>query len=133
MTVMIDTNIIFSAVLFPNGKTAQALLKALQPPYQPVISDYVIDELRQKVREKFPHRLMELESFLFNFLPAFKVVSTPEEDLEEEKMIRDTKDRPILRAALSAGTDLILSGDKDFLQSAIEYPQIVSVPDFLSM
>ena len=48
-------------------------------------------------------------------------------------MIRDTKDRPILRAALSAGTDLILSGDKDFLQSAIEYPQIVSVPDFLSM
>ena len=35
MKVMIDTNIVISAVLFPNGKAAQAFYKALLPPYEP--------------------------------------------------------------------------------------------------
>ena len=47
MTIMLDTNIIISAALFPNGRTAQAFFKALQPPYQPVICDYVVDELHR--------------------------------------------------------------------------------------
>lgn len=34
MKVMIDTNIIISAALFPNGKAAQAFYKALHPPYE---------------------------------------------------------------------------------------------------
>lgn len=34
MRVMIDTNIFISAALFPNGKAAAALKKALLPPYQ---------------------------------------------------------------------------------------------------
>ena len=41
------------------------------------------------------------------------------------------KDRPILRAALNEGTDLFLTGDKDFLESAVEDPRIVSVSEFL--
>ena len=53
MTIMLDTNIIISAALFPNGRTAQAFFKALQPPYQPVICDYVVDELHRKFQEKF--------------------------------------------------------------------------------
>ena len=43
MTIMLDTNIIISAALFLNGRTAEAFFKALQPPYQPVICDYVVD------------------------------------------------------------------------------------------
>lgn len=69
MTIMLDTNIIISAALFPNGRTAEAFFKALQPPYQPVICDYV----------------------------------------------------------------LFLTGDKDFLESSVTDPRIISVPDFLAM
>ena len=39
MRVMIDTNIFISAALFPKGRAAEALLKALAPPYQPVVCD----------------------------------------------------------------------------------------------
>lgn len=53
MTIMLDTNIIISAALFPNGRTAAAFFKALQPPYQPVICDYVVDELHRKFGENF--------------------------------------------------------------------------------
>ena len=48
-----------------------------------------------------------------------------------EVKIRDAKDRPILRAALNAHVDLLLTGDKDFLESAISVPRIVSVMAFL--
>ncbi len=42
--VMLDTNIFISAALFPKGKVAQAFIKAIQPPFQPYVCDYVIDE-----------------------------------------------------------------------------------------
>lgn len=133
MKIMIDTNIIISAALFPNGRAAQAFFKALQPPYQPIVCDYVVDELHRKFCEKFSNRLTELEAFLFNALSFIKLVSTPEEAVSSEQRIRDPKDRPILRAALNAHADLFLTGDKDFLESSVTDSRIVSVADFLTM
>jgi len=129
--VMIDTNIFISAALFPNGRVAVALMKALMPPYEPVVCDYVVDELHRKFREKFPDKMVELEAFLFTALQSIKVVSTPEKETEAELKIRDVKDRPILRAALDAGADLFLTGDKDFLESKVTDPRIISVSEFL--
>ena len=43
MRVFLDTNIIFSAILFPGSVPDKALQKALQPPYIVVTSDYVLD------------------------------------------------------------------------------------------
>lgn len=131
MRVMIDTNIFISAALFPNGRVAVALMKALMPPYEPVVCDYVVDELHRKFREKFPDKMVELEAFLFTALQSIKVVSTPEKETEAELKIRDVKDRPILRAALDAGADLFLTGDKDFLESKVTDPRIISVSEFL--
>ena len=133
MKVMIDTNIFISAALFPKGRAAEALFKAMASPYQPVICDYVIDELHRKFREKFPHRIRELDAFLEAALPAFKDVVTPEQTAAAEAGIRDPKDRPILRAALNAGADLLLTGDKDFLESSGKDPRIISVHEFLEI
>ena len=133
MRIMVDTNIFISAALFPKGRVAEALYKALAAPYQPVVCDYVIDELHRKFQEKFPDRTVELEAFLYTALPAFDIVSTPEVAVEAEAKIRDPKDRPILRAALNAGADLFLTGDKDFLESSVKDPRIISVPAFLEM
>ncbi|HRV24161.1 MAG: putative toxin-antitoxin system toxin component, PIN family [Sphaerochaeta sp.] len=133
MKIMIDTNIFISAALFPKGRAAEAFYKALASPYQPVICDYIIDELHRKFQEKFADRTFELKVFLSMVLPVFEVVSVPEEALEAETKIRDPKDRPILRAALNAGADLFLTGDKDFLESAVEEPRIISVQTFLDV
>lgn len=133
MRIMIDTNVIISAILFPNGKVAQAFLKALQPPYIPLVCDYIVDELHRKFFEKFPEHVIELEAFLFHALTYIHVVPTPEEPINAEVTIRDPKDRPILRAALNAHADLFLTGDKDFLESSITDPRIISVSSFLNM
>lgn len=83
-------------------------------------------------REKFPNRITELEAFLFASLPIIHVVPTPEEVIDAEEKIRDPKDRPILRAALSSNAELFLTGDKDFLESSVDDPRIISVAEFLS-
>ena len=131
MRIMIDTNVIISAALFPNGKAAKAFFKAMMPPYEPIVCDYIVDELHRKFQEKFPEKQTELEAFLFQALSFIEVVKTPEEKIAEENKVRDVKDRPILRAALDAHADLFLTGDKDFLESSITDPRIISVAEFL--
>ena len=131
MRVMLDTNIFISAILFPNGRAAAALFKAILPPNKPVTCDYIIDELRQKFQEKFPHKLTELDAFLYSSLAVIEVVKTPSIPTANELLVRDKKDRPILRAAINAGIDLFLTGDKDFLESGIKNPRIISVAEFL--
>lgn len=133
MKVMIDTNIIISAALNPRGTVAQAFIKALTPPYQPVICDYIVDELHRKFREKFPKRLTELEAFLFNATRVIRIVPTPDDVQVVEKKIRDVKDRPILRAALSSGVTYLLTGDRDFLESDIINPKIISANEFIAL
>ena len=133
MKVMIDTNIFISAALFPNGRVAAALMKALLPPYEPVVCDYVVDELHRKFKEKFTEKTPALERFLAQALTIIEVVETPKEASQVETKIRDPKDRPILRAALNIGADLFLTGDKDFLESSVTDPRIVSVKQFMEM
>ncbi|MBR3178808.1 MAG: putative toxin-antitoxin system toxin component, PIN family [Clostridia bacterium] len=131
MKIMIDTNVIISAALFPNGKAAKAFFKAMIPPYEPIVCDYIVDELHRKFHEKFPEKQSELETFLFQALSFIDVVKTPEEMIAAENKVRDVKDRPILRAALDAHADLFLTGDKDFLESSIIDPRIIGVAEFL--
>ncbi len=133
MKIMLDTNIIISAALFPRGSVAAAYMKALQYPYEPIVCDYIVDELHRKFEQKFPEQIIELEAFLYTSLSVIELVETPEEKNDAEKHIRDPKDRPILRAALNAHVDLFLTGDKDFLESSITEPRIVSVADFLAL
>ena len=131
MKIMIDTNVIISAALFPNGKAAKAFFKAMMPPYEPIVCDYIVDELHRKFQEKFPEKQTELEAFLFQALSFIEVVNTPEDAVEAESKVRDVKDRPILRAALDAHADLFLTGDKDFLESSITDPRITGAAEFL--
>ena len=133
MRIMIDTNVLISAILFPNGKAAQALIKALAPPCKPYVCDYILDELQRKFKEKFPDHVNELEAFLFDALKIIKVVNTPKSSIEEEALIRDIKDRPILRAARYSKIEYLLTGDKDFLEADIDNPKVISVVELINM
>lgn len=137
MRCLIDTNILISAALFPASVPAQAFMKAVAPPNIPVVCDYSIDEMRRVFNRKFPHKLPDFERFLSALALSVEIVTTPLEEIEgscnEEQKIRDLNDRPIYRAAIFAGIDCILTGDKDFLDSGITKPKMVTAADFMSM
>ncbi len=62
-----------------------------------------------------------------------EVVPTPIEEAEKENSIRDIADRPILRAALNAKVEVLLTGDKDFLDSGVTNPKIMTAAEFIAM
>ena len=133
--VLIDTNVLISAALFPHSVPAQAYMKAVVPPHDAVVCDYSMDEMRRVYNRKFPHRIQDFERFVSQLALSVEIVATPPEveHAHDEIMIRDAKDHPVLRSAIAANVDAILTGDKDFLESGIAIPKIMTAAEFLNM
>ena len=125
MRVLVDTNVLFSALLFPNSKPAQALLYVADN-HEVVLCDRNIFALREIIKRKAPRFLPDIEVFLaemsYELIPAVD---------HAEKLIRDAKDQPILNAAIVYDVDIILTGDKDFLSLDIEHPKCMTAAQFL--
>ena len=66
-------------------------------------------------------------------LSVLEVVSTPAVVLPDEALIRDASDRPILRSAIREKADILITGDKDFLESKVTKPRIMTAAEFLKM
>ena len=54
-------------------------------------------------------------------------------EYNDEMVIRNAADRPLLRAAKTAGVDVFLTGDKDFLESDVKEPRIMTAAGFLEL
>ena len=132
MRVLIDTNIIISASLSGNGTPYLAYAKAVTSPNKGLVCDQNIDEMRRVYNRKFPDRIHALERFLSLALTVLEIVPTPVDDYAEEAAVRDAADRPILRAAIATKADVLLTGDKDFLESGITNPRIMTAAEFVA-
>ena len=125
MRILGDTNILFSALLFPHSKPAKALLY-IADCHEIVLCDRNITELRDILGRKAPQYLPDAEVLLaelpYELIPAVD---------HAEKLIRDAKDQPILNAAIVSGVDVIVTGDKDFLSLDMEHPKCMTAAQFL--
>lgn len=125
MRILVDTNILFSALLFRRSKPAKAMLH-VSDFHEMMICDRSIYEFYNTIQRKVPEKIPDAEVFLaeltYELIPAVE---------NGEKLIRDTKDQPILNAAIVAGADVILTGDKDFLSLEMDHPRCLSVARFL--
>jgi putative PIN family toxin of toxin-antitoxin system len=129
MRVMLDTNIIVSAIFFPSHQTRQ-FIHTLTENHQIILCDYVIEELRAVTMRKFPAKIIDMEQF-FARLP-FELVCTPRISAEDElPEIRDPKDAPILASAILENIDVFVTGDVDFLCLDLKSPEILNMKSFL--
>ncbi len=118
--VLLDTNVIISALLFPHS-TRDRVLRLVLDNHDLVITDWILTELREVVGRKRPDLLPALEQFLEGIDPEVAPVGAPGVG------VSDPDDQPILDAAV----DVLVSGDKHFLQLAIERPRIMTARAFL--
>ena len=133
MRILIDTNVLISAALSANGTPFQAYIKATSYPNHGLICEQNVDEMKRIFKKKFPQRLESLNKFLSIALLTLELVPIPTDENLSELQIRDVNDRPILRAAINAKADILLTGDKDFLESGLENPVIMTPVGFLNM
>lgn len=133
MRVLIDTNVLISAALSANGVPYQAYVKAAPYPNHGLICEQNVDEMKRIFNKKFSKRLAALDKFLSIALLTLELVPIPTDENTSESQVRDADDRPILRAAIAAKADILLTGDKDFLESGLENPTIMTPAEFLGM
>lgn len=133
MRILIDTNVLISAALNPNGVPFQAYVKATSYPNHGLICEQNVDEMKRIFNKKFFQHLAALDKFLSIALLTLELVPVPTDEITAELNIRDINDRPILRAAIKAQADILLTGDKDFLESSLENPMSMTPNAFLNM
>jgi putative PIN family toxin of toxin-antitoxin system len=122
--VLLDTNVIVSALLFP-GSTPDRVLRLVLDEHDLVLTDWIIGELREVVLRKRPDLLPALEDLLTRIDPEIAPPGT------SSVSVADPADQPILDAAVSAEVDVLVSGDKHFLSLALDRPSIVTARAFL--
>ncbi len=114
MKVVLDTNVVISAMIIKNSKAFQAYQKIVS--HHQIISSLEVEiELIKKIKEKKFRKYFATESIrdelLFSFLSSCILIPV----IHKVELCRDPDDDKFLELALSGTVDLIISGDLDLL------------------
>ncbi len=113
--VVIDTNIVLSALVFSGGRIGTFRQRWQSNQFTPIVSKATITELiRVLAYPKFKLTPIEREDLLADYLPFCETVQTPIE-LPEIPVCRDPDDQPFLDLAMFGQADYLVTGDHDLL------------------
>ena len=128
MRIMVDANIVVSAILFPKSVVARAF-NHLIDNHNLVLSKYIIDEIEDVFNEKFPHRITEMKEFIET--TPYELFVLSKFDKKKYPNIRDIDDLPVLANAIESKVDLLITGDKDFDDVIIKKPKIIKPREYI--
>ncbi|MBI4415700.1 MAG: putative toxin-antitoxin system toxin component, PIN family [Euryarchaeota archaeon] len=131
MKVFLDSNVVVSGIAF-RGKSHAILVSTFSSKHRFVLSEDVHREATEVLRRKFPRLRREAQEIL----SLIRAEVVPAKDYQSRlagfPALRDPKDAHVLAAALAAGCDLIVTGDRDLLEiGRIEGAAIASPADAL--
>ncbi len=119
--VVINTNLVLSALVFAQGRLG-ALRHAWQGPHcQPLLSSATAAELlRVLAYPKFKLSAADQQELLGDYLPYCTTVRMPVKP-PKTPACRDLFDLPFLQLAIVGKADYLVSGDKDLLSLADQF------------
>jgi putative PIN family toxin of toxin-antitoxin system len=128
LRVVLDTNVLVSGVAFPFSIPGRIVALWKEGGLDVVLSRYIANEMvrvlpRMPQNRRSPEQLLQLAEL---FLSLADVV---EPDAFTDSRLRDPADQPILATWHMSKADYLITGDKDLLALANEYP-IVTPAEF---
>ena len=128
MRIMVDSNIIISAALFPESVVGKVLFH-IAKNHKLVLCQHILDELSNVFKRKFSKR----KEYLIGFIKKLKyeLVDINIRDLKNYPQIRDKHDIPVLINAIEGKVTLLITGDKDFEGINIETPKIMKPAQYI--
>jgi uncharacterized protein len=127
MRLVLDTNVLVSALLFRGGAPERLLAKWRLGAFELVTSEYVLDEL-SGAWKRLAARHQQTPGDLNDFLDLVRLrcemapVDAAALALAEASGLRDPDDAPILAMLIGSGADFLVTGDKDLLALAATFP-----------
>ena len=117
MRIFLDTNVLVSA--FATRGVCADVLRVVLAEHTLVTSEVVLRELARvlRIRIRLPARIVdEIEAFL----REYEVIAKPA--APSNMPIRDKDDRWVLASAIEGRADVMVTGDRDFLDVADKAP-----------
>lgn len=129
MRVVLDTNVLVSAFVFPGGAPEHVYRLAVEGQIDLVTSRALLTELGRVLSEKFNNPRAAAEA-----LAQITALATIVEPTEAVSVIEaDPDDDRVLEAALEGRAEMIVSGDRHLLQlKDWREMRIISPADFLA-
>jgi putative PIN family toxin of toxin-antitoxin system len=127
MKVMIDSNVLVSAVYNLNSKPARVVRDVCEN-HELLLCDHIVAECYDIVGRKFPQHTSVLDKLLTSL--GYSLVVAPRGG---GAAIADPKDAPILNAAIMENVDVIISGDSHFLSLDMKRPKVMTPAQYLEI
>jgi putative PIN family toxin of toxin-antitoxin system len=111
-TVLIDTNILISGLVFLKGNEHKILKLAEDKAITLILPEFVLDEARMVLAHRFPGHEALLNAFVSRTEHAILSSEEMAQSLPfAESRVRDAKDVPVLASVLVAEPDFAVTGD----------------------
>lgn len=121
MRVVLDTNVVLSALVFGGGSAARVRQAWQLGLFMPLASRATAQELvRVLAYPKFRLTSVEQEELLADYLPYTRAVRIPQPP-PAVPACRDPFDLPFMQLAVAGKAKLLVSGDRDLLALAEEF------------
>ncbi len=111
MKVVIDTNVLIAAFISPRGR-ANELLEHCATYHEIVCSEFILDELREKMIDKLKRTPADVAEAIDLLKTRVQIVTPAPLD---KPVSRDAEDDSILGTAVAGQAERIVTGDKDLL------------------
>ncbi|HSW17238.1 MAG TPA: putative toxin-antitoxin system toxin component, PIN family [Ramlibacter sp.] len=121
LRVVLDTNVLVSGLAYPGSVPGRIVTAWRQGGLEVVLSRYILDEL-VRVLPRLPRVRMtptEIRDLADSFMFLSDVV---EPAGAQDENLRDPADQPVLLTLVAAKADYLVTGDKDLLALASQYP-----------
>ncbi|MBN9461204.1 MAG: putative toxin-antitoxin system toxin component, PIN family [Burkholderiales bacterium] len=121
LRVVLDTNVLVSGLAYPGSVPGRIVTAWRQGSLEVVLSRYILDEL-VRVLPRLPRIRMtpaEIRDLADSFMFLADVV---EPEGTQDATLRDPADQPVLLTLSAAKADYLITGDKDLLALANQYP-----------
>jgi len=132
-TVLIDTNILISGLVFLKGNEHKILKLAEDKAITLIFPEFVIDEARMVLARRFPGHEVLLGAFVSR---TEHEILAPEEITQSvpfaENRVRDAKDAPVLASVLVAKPDFTITGDLALRENMKNCREATRVTDICS-
>lgn len=135
LKVVVDTNIIISAAIKPQGTVGSVLLRLRQREYLLLLSRAILNEVVAVLHRPLLRRKYQLSDHIVR--STLRLIVLRSELVRPDIQIaacRDPHDDKFLEAAVSGKADVIVSGDNDLLtMTSYAGVPIISPGQFLMM
>jgi putative PIN family toxin of toxin-antitoxin system len=130
--IVLDTNVLISALAFPGSKPDQVLRRVRRGEIELFISPFILAELDRVLREKFGFSKKETEARV-RVVRSMAHLIHPTEQINVVTAKED--DNRILECALAAQAEFLVTGDKEHLLPLGSYrdTRIVAPAHFLDL